>query len=435
MAKDLPMATTKLILKIEKENKKGKIPLFLRIIQDRKPSYISLGVYLKQSEWNEEEKKVKKSHPNSTRLNAYIAKKVAEAEAKMVELQTKQKRPSGKKIKTEIMGGAAVNFFDFTKAHQEAIEKAGHINMAKRIKSIQEKLKTYLGHENLFLTDIDVEFLVKFNDYLAGSLQNKTNTITSNMKLIRRMLNDAIRQGKMNRNDYPFYSYRLKNEPTQRDYLAEDELLAIEKLALEPGSRLAEVRDMYVFSAYAGGIRVSDLLMLRWKNFDGERQHFKVLKTGKELHIKLPEKALEILNKYQTAESKPDSLIFSLLRSNIDFDNPKQVTGAISSATAQINERLKIIAGKAEVEKKISFHTARHTFATRALRKGIRIEYVSKLLGHATIKETQVYAKIVDEELDMAMEVFNEKKPVAKKRTVKKSGSSKKPVRNLRKPK
>jgi len=435
MAKDLPMATTKLILKVEKENKKGKIPLFLRIIQDRKPSYISLGVYLKQSEWNEEEKKVKKSHPNSTRLNAYIAKKVAEAEAKMVELQTKQKRPSGKKIKTEIMGGAAVNFFDFTKAHQEAIEKAGHINMAKRIKSIQEKLKTYLGHENLFLTDIDVEFLVKFNDYLAGSLQNKTNTITSNMKLIRRMLNDAIRQGKMNRNDYPFYSYRLKNEPTQRDYLAEDELLAIEKLALEPGSRLAEVRDMYVFSAYAGGIRVSDLLMLRWKNFDGERQHFKVLKTGKELHIKLPEKALEILNKYQTAESKPDSLIFSLLRSNIDFDNPKQVTGAISSATAQINERLKIIAGKAEVEKKISFHTARHTFATRALRKGIRIEYVSKLLGHATIKETQVYAKIVDEELDVAMEVFNEKKPVAKKRTVKKSGSSKKPVRNLRKPK
>jgi len=144
MAKDLPMATTKLILKVEKENKKGKIPLFLRIIQDRKPSYISLGVYLKQNEWNDDEKKVKKTHPNSTRLNAYIAKKVAEAEAKMVELQTKQKRPSGKRIKAEIMGGAAVNFFEFTTAHHEAIEKAGHINMAKRIKSIQEKLKTYL---------------------------------------------------------------------------------------------------------------------------------------------------------------------------------------------------------------------------------------------------------------------------------------------------
>ncbi|MDD4214814.1 MAG: tyrosine-type recombinase/integrase, partial [Bacteroidales bacterium] len=59
------------------------------------------------------------------------------------------------------------------------------------------------------------------------------------------------------------------------------------------------------------------------------------------------------------------------------------------------------------IKKHLSFHTSRHTFATRALRKGIRIEYVSKLLGHASIKETQVYAKIVNEELDKAMEVFD----------------------------
>jgi len=408
------MATTKILLKTEKENKNGKSPLYLRIIQDRKPTYISLGVNLKENEWNDEEKKVRKTHPNSVRLNAYISKKVAEAEGKMIELQTKQKRPTGRKIKSEIMGEAAVNFFEFTQAHLDAIELAGHIGMAKRVKSIMEKLKVYLGHDNLLITDIDVEFLVKFNDYLAGKLHNKTNTITSNMKLIRRMLNDAIRQGKMNRNDYPFYSYRLKNKPTKRDYLTEEELVAIEKLEFESGSRLDEVRDMYVFSAYAGGIRVSDLLMLRWKNFDGERQHFKVLKTGKELHIKLPEKALEILNKYRPEKNNSESLIFSILRPNIDFSNPKQVAGAISSATAQINERLKIIAKKAEIEKQLSFHTARHTFATRALRKGIRIEYVSKLLGHATIKEMQVYAKIVDEELDNAMEVFNEKKKVTK---------------------
>jgi integrase len=253
---------------------------------------MSLGISLKENEWNDEERKVRKIHPNSGRLNAYIAQKVAEAEAKILELQAKKIRPSGKKIKTEINGGAAINFFEFTQAHVDAIERAGQIGMSRRIKSILEKLKTYLGHENLFLTDIDVEFLVKFNDYLAGTLHNKKNTITSNMKLIRRMLNDAIRQGKMNRNDYPFYSYRLKNEPTKRDYLTEDELLAMEKLKLKKGSRKDEVRDMYVFSAYAGGIRVSDLLMLQWKNFDGERQHFKLLKTGKELNIKHPEKAL-----------------------------------------------------------------------------------------------------------------------------------------------
>jgi site-specific recombinase XerD len=62
---------------------------------------------------------------------------------------------------------------------------------------------------------------------------------------------------------------------------------------------------------------------------------------------------------------------------------------------------------KLEIEKNISFHTSRHTFATLALKKGMRIEHVSKILGHATIKETQIYAKIVNEDLDLAMDLFN----------------------------
>ena len=73
-----------------------------------------------------------------------------------------------------------------------------------------------------------------------------------------------------------------------------------------------------------------------------------------------------------------------------------------------INKNLKSIATKAKISKKITFHVARHTFATIALKKGIRIEYVSKLLGHANLKETQIYAKIINEELDKAMDVFND---------------------------
>ena len=81
---------------------------------------------------------------------------------------------------------------------------------------------------------------------------------------------------------------------------------------------------------------------------------------------------------------------------------------SISSNTAYANKNLKVIAEKAGIEKHISFHTSRHTFATRALLKGMRIEYVSKLLGHTAIKTTQVYAKIVNSELDKAMDVFND---------------------------
>ena len=79
----------------------------------------------------------------------------------------------------------------------------------------------------------------------------------------------------------------------------------------------------------------------------------------------------------------------------------------ISRKTALINKVLKEVAEKSEISKLLSFHVSRHTFATLALKKGIPMEYVSKLLGHADLKETQVYAKIINEELDKAMGVFN----------------------------
>jgi site-specific recombinase XerD len=75
-----------------------------------------------------------------------------------------------------------------------------------------------------------------------------------------------------------------------------------------------------------------------------------------------------------------------------------------------MNKNLKIIRTDLELSKKLNFHTSRHTWATSALRKGMRIEYVSKLMTHSNIKTTQIYAKIVNSELDKAMDVFNEQK-------------------------
>ena len=66
----------------------------------------------------------------------------------------------------------------------------------------------------------------------------------------------------------------------------------------------------------------------------------------------------------------------------------------------------------AGIDKKVSFHTARHSWAVRALQKGMRIEYVSKILGHASVKQTEVYARVMNDELDKAMEVFNNKQIV-----------------------
>lgn len=194
------------------------------------------------------------------------------------------------------------------------------------------------------------------------------------------------------------------------NYLTEEELLKIEEVILPPHECISVHRDVFVLPTYAAGLRVSDILQLRVKNFDGEKLNVQTQKTGSIVSIKLPSKALDLIQKYINGKSDPEAFIFPILSKYI-IDSEKSRLAAISAATAYINKDLRKIANKVGITKHIHFHTSRHTWATRALRKGMRIEYVSKLMGHASIKTTQVYAKIVNEELDKAMDVFNEPAP------------------------
>jgi integrase len=204
----------------------------------------------------------------------------------------------------------------------------------------------------------------------------------------------------------PFINFKIKPNTPERDFLIESELVKIENLKLNPDSNMHHHRNIYVFSAYAGGLRISDILQLRWENFDGEKLSLRIQKTSQPLSIKIPDKAIQIINLYKKNDSNQKDLIFPLLNCS-NTNNQLELFKAISSATAYTNGDLKDIAKLAKINKNISFHTARHTFATRALQKGMRIEYVSKFLGHKDIRETQIYAKIINKELDKAIEIFN----------------------------
>jgi Site-specific recombinase XerD len=401
------MATVKVLLRTSKLNEQGLAPLYLRLIKDRKAKFISLKIYLKPSEWNEEAGKVRKSHPNSARMNALIAQRIADAEGVAVEMETKSKTISSYRIKEKIIGAAAVDFFDYAQKHLNNMQKTGAIGTYMRFNTIIGKLKKYCNNKPLYFDEITVTFLKDYEQHLIDEYKNRTNTIHSNLRAIRTVIIRAVNEDIITRNDNPFYKFKLKLEKTKREFLHEDEIQRIENVEL-PTKGLQQLhRDMYVFAVYAGGLRVSDCLLLRWSNFDGEHVHVQMHKTKSVVTVKLPNKALEILMKYKNEGSLPEQFVFPVLPNNLDFTNAKLVHTSICNAVSSINKSLKNIAKKAEVNKNVSFHTSRHTFATWALRKGIRIEYVSKLLGHANIKDTQIYAKIVNEELDKAMEVFN----------------------------
>ncbi|MEC7124552.1 MAG: tyrosine-type recombinase/integrase [Bacteroidota bacterium] len=116
----------------------------------------------------------------------------------------------------------------------------------------------------------------------------------------------------------------------------------------------------------------------------------------------LPEKALQILQVLVVPEAKSEQYLFPFLHGKEKLSSI-ELYNRVSGINALVNKNLKIFAAQLDWQRNLSFHISRHTFATRALSRGMRIEYVSAILGHSTIQETQRYAKIKSNDLDIAM--------------------------------
>lgn len=401
------MASVSVVFRKEKLNKKGEAPIHLRIIKDRKINFITTGIMLPKKFWDEKNHKIKTGFPNSRRLNSFISNKFTALQDQVFEHETISRSLSTRQLKEKIYGIKPTDFFVFAEQALNIYLQAGQIGTYDKCRSIISKLKKYCDGKELLFPDITLQFISKYENYLRTVCHNGTNSIYNDLKFIRKLFNDAYRLDLVEHHQNPFHKYQFKQEKGQRMFLSEEELLRIENFKADSTESLALHRDMFVFASYAGGLRVSDILQLRWKNFDGSHLHLSIRKTGGQLSFKLPERALEIITSYMPLNPGPEQFIFGMLPEKLDMKDGRELKKQIGMANNKINVSLKEIAAKVGIEKPLSFHISRHTWATRALRKGISIDKVSKIMGHSEIRETQIYAKIVNEELDKAMDVFN----------------------------
>lgn len=400
------MATVNIVLRRDKLNKKGFAPIHFRIIKNRKIRYISSGIMIEERLWSDKKKGVKPSHPNSKRFNSYLSNKYVELQDQVYEFETNTKSLTTAQLKNKIMGKKPVSIFDFAEDVLKEYLAAKKIGTYDKNKSILKKLKGYSKSNDLDFQDITPGYLYKYEQYMRDKLGNGIGTIGNTMKFIRKLFNEAIRQELIEAHLNPFTKFNIKTEKTKRAFLTEQELGLLEHLQLTKWSQLDLHRDMFVFASYAGGPRISDMLTLKWNQLDSTHIHYEIIKTGAQVSVKSPTKARAILQKYQQHPKKQSTFIFPILMENIDMNNAVLVDAKISSATAATNRDLKKLAKKIGTNKTLSFHIARHTWATLALKKGISIDKVSKILGHTNIRETQIYAKIVSKELDDAMDLF-----------------------------
>jgi integrase/recombinase XerD len=154
-------------------------------------------------------------------------------------------------------------------------------------------------------------------------------------------------------------------------------------------------------------MRVSDVLMLKWKSISNGKLSYVMIKTKKSHSLTLPKQAMVILDQYDKGE--PDDFVFPFMNNRVNLNNPEILHGQIGSKTALVNKLLKEIATKAEIDTNVTFHIARHSFADYARKNSDNLYNLSKTLGHSSLNVTQQYLAAFDQKAvdDTLNSIFN----------------------------
>lgn len=398
------MSNTKIILKKDSPSKAGMYPLYLRFYKNRRYAFKSLNIHCRIDQFDETKEVLNSKFPDYKRYNHILIQKKLEFDKKLL-LNADEPGSINAFKKSLDPENSNLSFYEYYEAFIKTVENEKRYNTLRKVKSVFKKLKQFNKKSDLTFEEFNVSFLKRYVDHLR-TLGNVQNTIHANTKVFKKLFNDAIREDLIEANSSPFFKVKISRENTNIDFLFADELLLLQNLELSPFSRLDVVRDLFLFASKGGGVRISDLLKLRPSDYKDGRISFFVNKTKNQHSILLPVQAKALIEKYLKVPNSTGFIFPFLVDSEIGSDS-KVLAKKISSNTAMINELLKELARMAGINKKLTFHCSRHTFSTLALRNGVPITNLSKILGHSNIAQTMVYAKIVPADQDAYTQNLN----------------------------
>lgn len=403
------MASVKFVLRIQQQDKDGLCPLYIRLIQNRQTKFISTGVKVKPSQWDEENHKVRKSFKNSTRTNAMLAQKIADAAGVIVDTERKSKSITARKLKEAIKGKDSVPFFKYSEDKLKKLRSNYSFNTYKVYCNQLKKFKDFVNDDNLMFDDITVGLLKDYMIYAQDKLKNNKTSQKLSMIVLSTMFKHAQEEDLIEQTLYPFSKLKLEVEPSKRQFLTDDQFELLKKVKFTTKSKAELYRDLFMFSVSAGGLRFSDVVTLSWDEYKHEEKTIRkeVEKTGRIHSFKIGKTAQDIIAKYKKLNNSKTNLIFPAIKQSNFFDlTEEEQRIIINSCNGICGVHLRKIGKDLKLPFSLTFHLSRHTFATMALNKGMRIEHVSKLLDHKDISTTQIYAKIINEELNKAVDEF-----------------------------
>lgn len=388
-------------LRESKQNKKGLSPIEVSITTNGKRIYFSTGKQASAADWNKEKQAVKGKSEEAQLINGYLIQLRNKIYQKEIELLQK-----GYLITAELLKEAITDKVEALneKTLLEVLEEHNTERKAMVGKTVapatywvfeytgrlfKEFIQKKYERKDLYLREINLSFIQGFHAYLLGEKKMGQNSCTKHLKFLKKLLNLAVANSYISYN--PVNAYKVEREPVEVDFLDEEELRKIINFDT-PLPRLERAKDMFLFGCFTG-LSYIDIKTLTPEHFEKDSAgriwiKKRRVKTGVLSRIPLLPIAKLILDKYKGREKL------------LPIQDP-----------ADINKYLKDIAILCGINKRICFHTSRHTFAsTVTLANNISLEVVSKMLGHTNTRMTAHYAKLIDkcigEQMDKLMDTF-----------------------------
>jgi site-specific recombinase XerD len=391
-------------IKRAKANNFGVCPIYTRVTVNAKRFEFSCNKYINPDKWSSEGNKVKGSSEEARTINShldYLKQQVLDAEKKLFK---KDIRVTSENLKNELFGLSETKRM-LVPIFQDHNNKIKELVGKEYAPGTLERYKTSLSHTIEFLqwkykvSDIEINkidhaFVTDYEFWLRSVRNCANNTAVKYIKNFNKIIKLCLANDWLDKN--PFANYKSKVKEVERVYLSEEEIQNIINKDFKT-ERLSLVRDIFLFSCFTGlaYIDVKNLTKAHINlGIDGEKwifTHRQKTETASKIPI-LPVTQM-IIDKYADhPKSNNEDRLLPILTNQ------------------RMNAYLKEIAGVCEIEKELTFHIARHTFATTVtLTNGVTIESVSKMLGHKNLRTTQHYAKVLDRKVSDDMKILKEK--------------------------
>ncbi|MGM0530437.1 MAG: phage integrase SAM-like domain-containing protein [Bacteroidota bacterium] len=381
------MASVSVWLNDKYKKQDGTCAVYVVTHVHRQKVKFNTGISVRPELWNDEKKRVKGSSKKAKDDNLVIDNCRARVNNVFVRYRLQNKELTPELLREEYKTPTSyIDFYDFYERKLNDQKGLLADNSVKQHKTVLNNLKKY--KKSLMFSQITTKWIEDYQKYMKNKRKNSANTIRKHLGIIKGYLTIAVKEEIITK--HPFNGIQIKGSQTERMYLLPNELQTI--LDLYRKGRYSEnqtkVVRQYLWSCFTGQ-RISDVKVVSHDHIIGDKLVYKPVKQkSKLIRLKLIPAAKELIK--DAGEHKIQGKIFDCYSD--------QVTNRI----------LKNAIKGSGIDKDVSFHSGRHTFATNFLRKTKNIGALQKLLGHSNIRDTMIYAHVLQEDVDTEMDLFGE---------------------------